>query len=69
VDESCIDYTASDTNTGIVNQVDLYPNISRDVLISVNEKNGEKNVSTGFHAMEFLLWGQALEPVGPGNRP
>jgi putative iron-regulated protein len=68
VDESYIDYTASDPNAGIVNQPDLYPVISRDVLIAANEKDGEKNVSTGYHAMEFLLWGQALNPVGPGNR-
>jgi putative iron-regulated protein len=68
VDESYIDYTASDPNAGMVNQPDLYPVISRDVLVAANEKNGEKNVSTGFHAMEFLLWGQALEPVGPGKR-
>jgi putative iron-regulated protein len=68
VDESYIDYTASDANAGIVNQPDLYPVISREVLLAANEKDGEKNVSTGYHAMEFLLWGQALNPVGPGNR-
>ncbi|HTV40160.1 MAG TPA: imelysin family protein [Candidatus Sulfotelmatobacter sp.] len=69
VDESYIDYTVSDPNAGIVNQADLFPVISREVLIAANEKDGEKNVSTGYHAMEFLLWGQALDPVGPGNRP
>jgi putative iron-regulated protein len=69
VDENYIDYTAQDPNAGIVNQPDLYPEITRDVLIKANEKDGEKNVSTGYHAMEFLLWGQALQPQGPGNRP
>ncbi|HTV41838.1 MAG TPA: hypothetical protein VMF08_14745, partial [Candidatus Sulfotelmatobacter sp.] len=29
-----IDYTASETNAGTVNQPDLYPAISRDVLIT-----------------------------------
>jgi putative iron-regulated protein len=68
VDEDYIDYTASDPNAGIVNQAGLYPVISRDVLVAINEKGGEKNVSTGYHAMEFLLWGQALDLVGPGRR-
>ena len=44
VDESYIDYTAADPNAGIVNQPDLYPVITRDVLVAANEKNGEKNV-------------------------
>ncbi len=38
-------------------------------LLKANEKDGEKNVCTGYHAMEFLLWGQALQPQGPGHRP
>lgn len=31
----------------------------------------EKNVATGYHAIEFLLWGQDLNGTGPGagNRP
>jgi len=37
--------------------------------VSLNEKEGEKSISTGFHAIEFLLWGQDLNPDGPGNRP
>src|SRR5262249_17692877 len=35
---------------------------------SLNEKGGEKNITTGFHAIEFLLWGQDLNDEGPGNR-
>jgi hypothetical protein len=30
---------------------------------------GEKNIATGFHAIEFLLWGQDHDPAGPGARP
>ena len=32
---------------------------------------GEANVATGYHAIEFLLWGQDLNGTGPGagNRP
>src|SRR5690606_10475255 len=31
----------------------------------------EANVATGYHAVEFLLWGQDLNGTGPGagNRP
>lgn len=29
----------------------------------------EANVATGYHAIEFLLWGQDLSETGPGNRP
>ena len=25
--------------------------------------------SSGYHAVDFLLWGQALEEVGPGQAP
>ncbi len=33
-------------------------NISVDALTALNENGGEANVSTGYHAIEFLLWGQ-----------
>ena len=29
----------------------------------------EANVSTGWHAIEFLCWGQDLNADGPGSRP
>ena len=29
----------------------------------------EANVATGYHAIEFLLWGQDLNGTGPGRRP
>jgi putative iron-regulated protein len=32
-------------------------------------ENGEKNISTGYHAIEFLLWGQDFNDAGPGQRP
>ncbi len=32
--------------------------ITVDALTSLNENGGDANVSTGYHAMEFLLWGQ-----------
>ncbi len=41
-------------------------------LRSLQEAGGvEANVATGYHAIEFLLWGQDLNGTGPGagNRP
>jgi putative iron-regulated protein len=36
--------------------------------VTLNEKDGEKNITAGFHAIEFLLWGQDLNEQGPGDR-
>lgn len=46
--------------------------ITSDKLASLNELAGaEANVATGYHAIEFLLWGQDLNgtAAGAGNRP
>ncbi|MBH3416612.1 peptidase [Pseudomonas putida] len=46
--------------------------ITPEKLASLNELGGsEANVATGYHAIEFLLWGQDLNGTGPGagNRP
>ncbi|MBT8768797.1 imelysin family protein [Metapseudomonas boanensis] len=46
--------------------------ITGEKLASLNELGGsEANVATGYHAIEFLLWGQDLNGTKPGagNRP
>ena len=46
--------------------------INAELLASLNELGGsEANVATGYHAIEFLLWGQDLNGTNPGagNRP
>jgi putative iron-regulated protein len=68
LDEAYLDYTVDDPNAGIVNRVDLYPELTVALLAELNMKDGEENVATGFHAIEFLLWGQDLDPNGPGAR-
>ncbi|ARU89648.1 imelysin family protein [Pseudomonas sp. M30-35] len=41
--------------------------ITPEVLASLNELGGsEANVATGYHAIEFLLWGQDLNGTNPG---
>ncbi len=67
LDESYIDYVEGDPGAGIINNADLP--ITAKQLRALNEEGGEENVSTGFHAIEFLLWGQDLSAYGPGARP
>ena len=67
LDEAYIDYTMDDPDAGIVNDDSV--EITAAELVSLNEQGGEENVATGYHAIEFLLWGQDTDPQGPGDRP
>ncbi|MFC4159292.1 imelysin family protein [Chitinimonas lacunae] len=67
MDEAYVDYVKGKNKAGIVNNPKA--KLSREVLVSLNEKGGEENISTGWHAIEFLLWGQDLNKAGPGARP
>lgn len=58
LDENYIDYVDGASTSGIVNNTTDYPSISKTLLESLNESGGEKNISIGYHAIEFLLWGQ-----------
>ncbi|MBZ5711636.1 imelysin family protein [Nannocystis pusilla] len=69
MDEAYIDYVEGMPDVGIINDLAAYPELSRDVLIERNGAEGEDSISTGWHAIEFLLWGQDLDPAGPGARP
>ncbi|ACY16367.1 imelysin family protein [Haliangium ochraceum] len=84
MDEAYVDYvidpqTEETIITGIVN--DPEREITKEALASLNEGgegdifdggdnfDPEKAVSTGYHAIEFLLWGQDLNDEAPGERP
>jgi putative iron-regulated protein len=67
LDEAYIDYVEGDETAGIVNDTSV--DIDGQTLESMNEMGGEKNIATGYHAIEFLLWGQDQSDDGPGNRP
>ena len=69
LDEAYIDYVDGDPDSGIINNVDAYPTIDAELLQSLNETGAEENISVGFHAIEFLLWGQDLNADGAGERP
>ncbi|MBX3609882.1 MAG: iron-regulated protein [Hydrogenophaga sp.] len=66
MDESYVDYIDGKKTAGIVNN--RKQPISKKALSGLNEKGGEENIATGWHAVEFLLWGQDLSETGPGNR-
>lgn len=68
LDEGYIDYTRDNPDSGIINQPDRYPKLNSVSLPQLNEGGGEANISTGWHAVEFLLWGQDFNPDGPGTR-
>ena len=67
LDEGYIDYVQGAPNSGIINDPSV--TINKETLVSLNEAGGETNVSTGWHAIEFLLWGQDQRADGPGQRP
>jgi putative iron-regulated protein len=69
LDEAYIDYVEGDPEAGIVNDTAGVPEITTETIVDANEAGGETNISTGWHAIEFLLWGQDLSDTGPGERP
>jgi putative iron-regulated protein len=74
LDENYIDYVDGANDAGIINSLTEFPTISKQVLIDANSggSNPEKNISVGYHAIEFLLWGQDLTLPSankPGQRP
>lgn len=69
MDEAYVDYVEGMPDSGIINDLASYPQITKDVLIERNGAEGEDSISTGWHAIEFLLWGQDMDPAGPGARP
>jgi putative iron-regulated protein len=70
IDENFIDYTFGNPTGGIINDTVTYPQLTEQVLRAADERGGIENLSTGFHAIEFLLWGQRADQTqGPGDRP
>lgn len=69
VDEAFIDYVDGNANAGLINNPASYPDITRQVLADLNESISEASIFTGYHAIEFLLWGQDQSTSGPGARP
>ena len=71
LDENFIDYVREDANAGLINDVAGTPQLTTGGIRAVNAAVGEAEISTGYHAIEFLLWGQddVMPGTGPGKRP
>jgi len=66
MDESYVDSVSGKKAAGLVNN--RKQAITKKALSGLNERGGEENIATGWHAIEFMLWGQDLSETGPGNR-
>ncbi|MDQ2093712.1 imelysin family protein [Rhodalgimonas zhirmunskyi] len=97
LDENMIDYTVdadgNKTSGNIIDTIGAFTPggdqaeeidvtaITADAITALNENGGEANVATGYHAIEFLLWGQDQDyanmiedtitngPLTAGQRP
>jgi putative iron-regulated protein len=67
MNEAYIDYVEGKPDSGLVN--DPKTRLDVDGLEAINQKQDEADVTIGWHAVEFLLWGQDLSATGAGNRP
>jgi putative iron-regulated protein len=67
INEAFIDYVDGRPDAGVVNNTDMPMSIAS--LLVNNQVTDESDVTLGWHAIEFLLWGQDLSAEGPGNRP
>ena len=66
MDESFVDGVEGKPDGGLINDRGFA--ITKESLSGQNERGGEENIATGYHAIEFLLWGQDFNDAGPGNR-
>jgi len=67
IDEAYVE-GEGDGPPGILDDVAHYPELTRELLSQLNLRDGETSVSTGYHVIEFLLWGKDDRADGPGDR-
>ncbi|MDA7836247.1 hypothetical protein N9A49_02440 [Salibacteraceae bacterium] len=70
-DASRIDYVKGSPNAGVINDSVTYPTINSTLLLELNNAQGGRQITLGYHVIEFLLWGEdktGLEDQLPGQR-
>jgi putative iron-regulated protein len=67
VNEAFLDYVEGNPDAGLVNDPSI--TINRATIVRLNQAADPEDVTTGWHAIEFLLWGQDHDAAGPGARP
>lgn len=71
IDSVKIDGYNAAPGLNIVGSPEQFPEITPELIAAQNEAGGEKNIASGYHAIEFLLWGQDTNdpPPSAGQRP
>lgn len=67
MNEAHLDYVRGQPKAGLIN--DEAVALTRESILARDQVSDEADVTTGWHAIEFLLWGQDFDPDGPGARP
>ena len=67
INEGFIDYIKGNPNAGLINDSSIP--ITEASIRNLDQVQDEADVTTGYHAIEFLLWGQDMNPTAAGNRP
>lgn len=74
LDENHIDAVQIDAynaapGLNIIGDARAFPQITPELVAAQNEAGGEKNIASGYHAIEFLLWGQDRnDPAGASGQ-
>ena len=66
LNEAYIDYVVGNDSSGIISNLSY--EINAKTIIASNMSEDDADVSTGWHAIEFLLWGQDSSIESPGTR-
>jgi putative iron-regulated protein len=71
IDAVVLDRYGAAPGVNIIGNVAQFPEITPELIADQNEAGGEKNIASGYHAIEFLLWGQDFNdpPESAGQRP
>jgi len=70
IDAVLIENYGAAPGLNIIGDPTRFPAITPELIAAQNEAGGEKNIASGYHAIEFLLWGQDLNvpPESAGQR-
>lgn len=66
MNEAFIDYVKEKPDSGLINNPKFELSIA--AIMENDQVTDEADVTTGWHAIEFLLWGQDFNNEGPGQR-
>ena len=67
VNAAFLDYVEGNRGGGLVNDPSIP--LDRRTIARLNQAADPTDVTAGWHAVEFLLWGEDRSAAGPGTRP